>query len=220
MTQPKRILALDLGTTCGYALTFSQGGFTSGFENFKPKNHESHGKRYLNFKTFLESTIITNDWCVFYEMVHSHAGTDAAHMFGGYMATLQSFCEEREISYQGVAVGTIKKGITGKGTASKDEVKEAVSRIIGTKKDNDNEADAIAVLNIALKITQNMTLEEYMKQYENLPKVYEFPKEHYFKMMNKELKELNGKELETAEKELEEFVTRTTGLLNVKIKLL
>ena len=46
-------------------------------------------------------------------------GTDAAHVYGGFLATLTSWCEQRAIAYQGVPVGTIKRFITGKGNADK-----------------------------------------------------------------------------------------------------
>ena len=50
-----------------------------------------------------------------------------------------------EIPYQGVPVGTIKRHITGKGNADKQEVIAAV-RERGFSPADDNEADAIALL--------------------------------------------------------------------------
>ena len=44
-----------------------------------------------------------------------HAGTDAAHVYGGLMATLTAWAELRGVPYAGVPVGTIKRHVTGKG---------------------------------------------------------------------------------------------------------
>ena len=59
-----------------------------------------------------------------------------------------SFCEEMETPYEGIGVGTIKKHITGKGNANKEEVIDAVSSKIRQVED-DNEADALAILDYA-----------------------------------------------------------------------
>ena len=74
-----------------------------------------------------------------------HAGTDAAHVYGGFLATLTAWCEQHGIAYQGVPVGTIKRYATGKGNADKQAVIAAV-RARGFEPADDNEADAIAIL--------------------------------------------------------------------------
>ena len=75
------------------------------------------------------------------------------------MATLTAWCEDREIPYEGVPVGTIKKHATGKGNAGKDEVKKAMVAKGHVPKD-DNEADALAqlyyVLTYATPSTSNI----------------------------------------------------------------
>ena len=43
------ILALDLGTTTGWALRGSDGHITSGSESFRPQRFEGGGMRYLRF---------------------------------------------------------------------------------------------------------------------------------------------------------------------------
>ena len=68
-------------------------------------------------------------------------GTDAAHVYGGLLATLSAWCEQRGIAYQGVPVGTIKRFIAGKGNADKTAVIAAV-RARGFAPADDNEADA------------------------------------------------------------------------------
>ena len=82
---------------------------------------------------------------IYFEEVRRHAGTDAAHLYGGFLATLTSWCEQQGIAYQGVPVGTIKRFMTGKGNADKAAIIAAV-RAQGFAPADDNEADAIAIL--------------------------------------------------------------------------
>ena len=86
---------------------------------------------------------------LYFEEVRRHAGTSAAHSYGGFLATLTAWCEHHSIPYSGVPVGTIKKHVTGKGNAGKAEVMAAV-RALGHKPADDNEADALALLSWAL----------------------------------------------------------------------
>ena len=80
-----------------------------------------------------------------FEEVRSHAGTDAAHLYGGFLAHLSAWCEERGVAYEGVPVGTIKRFATGRGNADKAAMIAAV-RARGFAPADDNEADAIALL--------------------------------------------------------------------------
>ena len=104
------ILALDLGTTTGWALRALDGLITSGTVSFRPSRYDGGGMRYLRFTNWLTeldqlSGPIAAIW---YEEVRRHVGTDAAHVYGGLMATLTAWAELRGVPYQGVPVGTIK----------------------------------------------------------------------------------------------------------------
>ena len=55
------------------------------------------------------------------------------------------WCEQHEVPYQGVPVGTIKRHVTGKGNADKAAVIAAI-RARGFNPADDNEADALAIL--------------------------------------------------------------------------
>jgi hypothetical protein len=115
------MLALDLGTTTGWALSSRDGHITSGSESFKPGRFEGGGMRYLRFKRWLTEVKQCADSidAVYFEEVRRHAGVDAAHAYGGFLAHLTAWCEHHQIPYQGVPVGTIKKHATGKGNAGK-----------------------------------------------------------------------------------------------------
>ena len=145
------ILALDLGTITGWALRGSDGHITSGSESFRPQRFEGGGMRFLRFKRWLtELKAITSDIdCLHFEEVRRHVSTDAAHAYGGFLATLTAWCEHHQIPYQGVPVGTIKKHATGKGNASKEEM-VASAQARGHAPTDDNEADALALLHWAI----------------------------------------------------------------------
>ena len=103
--------------------------------------------RYLRFKKWLGEISATvgeiNE--IYFEEVRRHSSTDAAHVYGGLMATLTAWCEARNIAYQGVPVGSIKKHATGKGNAGKPEM-VAAAQAKGYPITDDNEADALALL--------------------------------------------------------------------------
>ncbi|NQV82598.1 MAG: hypothetical protein HQ494_02150 [Rhodospirillales bacterium] len=141
------VLALDLGTTTGWALRTMDGRIVSGTHDFRPRRFEGGGMRYLRFTDWLvELAMHSHGICrVVFEEVRRHVGTDASHIYGGFLATLTSWCEEHEIPYQGVPVGTIKRHVTGKGNANKAAVIAAVEAR-GFAPADDNEADAIALL--------------------------------------------------------------------------
>lgn len=144
------ILALDLGTTTGWALRTRDGAVTGGTQSFRPQRFEGGGMRFLRFKRWLTELKAHADGIdsLHFEEVRRHVSTDAAHAYGGFLATLTSWCEHHQIPYQGVPVGTIKKHATGKGNASKDEMITAMRRL-GHVPTDDNEADALAILHWA-----------------------------------------------------------------------
>ena len=150
MPPPERcrtILALDLGTTTGWALRGFGGLITTSTASFKPGRYDGGGMRYLRFTNWLTEIDRLSGpiEAIYFEEVRRHTGTDAAHVFGGLMASLTSWAELRGIPYQGVPVGTIKKHATGKGNAPKRAMIDAAHKR-GFSPADDNEADAIAIL--------------------------------------------------------------------------
>ena len=145
------ILALDLGQRTGWAVRSRDGAIASGVQEFRPGRFEGGGMIWLRFRAWLQEVDETSGGVgvVVFEEVRRHLGTSAAHAFGGYLAHLTAWAEANKIPYQGVPVGTIKRHITGKGNADKQAVIEAV-RKLGFQPADDNEADALALLNWAL----------------------------------------------------------------------
>lgn len=146
-------LALDLGTVTGWAMRTADGHTVSGTESFKPGRFEGGGMRYLRFRRWLTELKATTDGlgAVYFEEVRRHAGVDAAHAYGGFLATLTAWCEHHGIPYSGVPVGTIKRHATGKGNADKAAML-AAARAMGHEPADDNEADALALLSYARSI--------------------------------------------------------------------
>lgn len=145
-----KIMNLDLGTKTGFAVG-NAAHMVSGTWNLKPGRFDGGGMRFVKFRQRVDEVHkaygLTH---VFFEEVRRHAGTDAAHVYGGLMATLTAWCEENSLPYQGVPVGTIKKNFTGNGNASKDMmIAECVRR--GFQPADDNEADAVGLMDWALK---------------------------------------------------------------------
>ena len=149
MKKNKNYLAIDLGTTMGWAV---KKGDTqkiySGTVSFKEKTRLcGAGLRFYEFRNWLDLVISRLDGleCVYSEAVVAHSATQAAQIYGGFAATLQVWCADNEVPLKGFPVGTIKKNFTGRGNANKkDMMAEAVRR--GYNPSTDNAADAIAIL--------------------------------------------------------------------------
>lgn len=141
------LLSLDLGTQMGWALRNQYNAIQSGTVSFKNGRYEGGGMRFVRFTAWLDEMLNSchNIDVVYFEEVRRHTNTDAAHVYGGFLGALSAWCEAKEIPYQGIPVGTIKKHVTGMGNANKEAVIEAV-KTRGHMPQDDNEADAIALL--------------------------------------------------------------------------
>lgn len=145
------ILALDLGTRCGWALR-SRGVTRSGTESFAPRARDGAGQRWLRFCRFLGELSRDADLgVVYFEDVKRHPPGQviAAHVYGGFLAHLEVWSETRNVPMRGVGVGVVKKHWTGKGNAVKADMLR-VARERGLRPADDNEADALAILDLAL----------------------------------------------------------------------
>jgi hypothetical protein len=150
------VLAQDLGTATGWTFNPNIGVIVSGTWDLYPRKDETEGERHKKFQYALaefrdEHCVGSENWLqgakleVVYEDVRRHAGTIAAHVYGGLLATLKMWCIEKGVTCTGVGVGQIKKFWTGKGNATKEQmIDEARAR--GFDPIDDNEADALALL--------------------------------------------------------------------------
>ena len=141
------VLALDFGAATGWALHARDGHITSGTAEFRNDRWQGGGMRFLRFRQWLTEVKHASDGLdrVVYEQVRRHAGVDASHAYGGWLAILTAWCEHHVIPYEGVPVGTIKRFATGRGNADKAAMIAAM-RARGFTPADDNEADALALL--------------------------------------------------------------------------
>ena len=84
---PRAVLALDLGTTTGWALRLNTGGTVSGVMTFKPSRFEGGGMRYLRFRRWLDEMIDLAGGLerVVFEEVRRHVSTDSSHAYGFFL---------------------------------------------------------------------------------------------------------------------------------------
>jgi Holliday junction resolvasome RuvABC endonuclease subunit len=146
------ICALDLATKTGYASSAS-GVVTSGVFCCASKPKEPWGAKFLRFRGWLR------DWleqekpdALAYEEVRRWSSGDAAKAYCGLRAVMLMECYIRSIPVEGYAVGTIKKQFAGSGKASKQDMIDAAIRTLGIYPADDNEADALAVMTLALSV--------------------------------------------------------------------
>ena len=153
------VLALDLGSQCGWALSES-GRIESGVEAFEIARHESRGMRFVRFNRWLEKIAFrpygdgvstVSPYLIVYEQAHQRGGA-ATEVAAGFITRVHEFCATRELEFSSVHTATLKKWTTGRGNAKKPEMIAAVVRRWGAALDiDDNEADAVALLHYALQ---------------------------------------------------------------------
>jgi Holliday junction resolvasome RuvABC endonuclease subunit len=146
------IMAIDLGTKSGWAIGSTSNILFGSIDCSIDPQFEGGGIRYLKFRRAINEMFLTYkpDYIV-YEAVQGHRSTYSAQIYGSYKSHLQALAEEYSIPYEGVHSGTLKKYATGKGNASKDQMKKACRDKLGVIPNNDDEADAIWLLSYAMK---------------------------------------------------------------------
>lgn len=139
-----RVLAIDPGTSCGWAVRHAAASWDSGVWDLAPRRHEGGGMRFLRLRAYLREVLdrFPPD-LVAYEEVRMHRGVDAAHIYGGIVAVVVEECEARKLPYASIHYATAKRTATGKGNADKSAmVAAAAARWPRAEPYDDNEADA------------------------------------------------------------------------------
>lgn len=153
-----RVLALDLGTSCGWAVLSANGGrLSSGTWDVSPRRGESAGMRPLRLRRHLrELAAAWEPALLAYELVERHRGTDAAHVYGELRGVLleEGVLLGLPVSAHGVA--SIKSRATGRGNADKEQMCAAArarwgapAEVPGDPEAGDDEADALWAAEVA-----------------------------------------------------------------------
>ena len=164
-----RLVGIDTGSKCGYSFVdFDENNIPTkadpnlcGVWDLSSKRNEGAGMRFVRLKGYLIELAPT---LLLYEEVQSHfKSSAAAQMYGGVRSIITSYCEEHDVPYAGIPVGTIKKRATGKGNSGKPAMIQAAIDFFGAEqlsidragKRDDDIADALWICQIGI--------EEYIK---------------------------------------------------------
>jgi Holliday junction resolvasome RuvABC endonuclease subunit len=138
------IIGIDPATKCGWAVLKDGIPIASGTWDLSSRRHEGGGMRYLRcHKYFTELIESVDAKAMAYEEIRRHRGVDAAHVYGGIVGQITAICEDKQLPFTAIPVGTIKKRATGKGNASKEAMVAAANNTFDITVVDDNEADAI-----------------------------------------------------------------------------
>lgn len=143
------ILSIDPATKCGWAHSCGE----SGTWDLSVRRDESAGMRLVRLRGKLTEIVLD----VGVDLVVYEAARHAAPKMQGALVVqamiqgvLIAWCEEHGIEYRGVSPSEVKKHATGKGNANKALVIEAaMARWPGRYIRDDNEADALWILDLA-----------------------------------------------------------------------
>jgi len=139
-----KILAVDPGTTCGWAHSCG----VSGVWDLSVRPDESSGMRLVRFRSKLNE--IKNSLgidIVVFEAARNLKYGHAVKIAGEFQGVLELWCIDNKIEYKGYSPTEIKKFATNKGNASKEEVLKAASKRWNVT--DHNEADALWLLSLA-----------------------------------------------------------------------
>jgi len=139
-----KILSLDVASVCGWATSTD----IYGTWNMKTIKDESMGMKLIRFKAKITEVCAHEEIeLIVYERPagqHANSIIHQAKMIG----VLEKFCEENDIEYRAFSASEIKKFATGKGNCGKAAMIEAAKEKYEYDGDDDNEADAIHMLEL------------------------------------------------------------------------
>ena len=144
------VLALDIGTSTGWAITRQPGRIESG--RVMLRNGEREGERMHAFRRWLSETMtrVGDIDFVTWEDAFRQPGI-ATQVHHRLVGVLLEFCERNRIGYLKVPTSTIKKFATGSGRADKPAMIAAAQAAgFRIRTDAHDEADALHLLRYVL----------------------------------------------------------------------
>jgi len=142
-----KILALDIASLTGWAHSLG----SSGVWLLKPKKDESGGIRLIRFANKLKwlKKALGIDIIAYEAARHGGRATRGLVTHSELQGVVKALSEELEYEYKGYSPTAIKKFATGNGKASKEDMIKAACKFSGRNITDDNEADAICLLEMA-----------------------------------------------------------------------
>ena len=139
-----KILAIDPASMLGWAISNT----LYGTWDLKTRRDESMGMKLLrlNFKLKEIYSLEKFDLLVYERPAGRHAASiiHQAKLIG----EMERWCEKNHIAYRAYSATEMKKFATGKGNAGKPMMIEAAQKKLGYTGNDDNEADALWLLNL------------------------------------------------------------------------
>jgi len=140
-----KILAIDQASHAGWAISND----IYGEWDMTTRKDESIGMKLIRFKAKLKEIHEAEKLdLIVYERVAGQYKSSLIHA-AKLVAIIESFCEENGIQYKAYSAKEIKSFATQKGNASKAMMIQAAKELYGYNGNNDNVADALAMLNLA-----------------------------------------------------------------------
>jgi len=138
------ILAVDPASEFGWALSNAEYGTW----DLRTRKDESQGMKLIRLEGKLnEIHQVRGLDLIVYERPAGR-NTDSVIKHGKLVGTIEKWCENNNIEYAGYSASEIKKFATGKGNSGKPAMISAAKQKYGYKGSNDNEADALHLLNM------------------------------------------------------------------------
>lgn len=139
------ILSLDIGTNCGWA--HSSG--PSGVERFEQRRGDSPGMRWLAYVAWLQRMLLTAPFeIIVYERPGFLKSRAANHVLNVMVGLTEKVAAEQRLEITFRESKEVKKWATGKGNADKAAMLAAAQQKFGPHITNDNEADALWLLDL------------------------------------------------------------------------
>lgn len=139
------ILAIDPASMLGWAVSNDEYGTW----DLRTRKDESIGMKLLRLKAKLvEMHHLTKFTLVVYERAAGQHKASIIHQ-SKLIGLIEHWCEEMQIDYKAYSATEIKKFATGKGNAGKPAMIKAAQEKLGYTGNDDNEADALWILNLA-----------------------------------------------------------------------
>lgn len=138
------VLSLDIASTTGWAIS----PILYGTWDLKTRKDESMGMKLIRFRSKLrEVCLLENIKVVIYERPAGQHKNSIIHE-AKLIAIVEEFCEENNIDYRAYSAKEIKSFATGSGNSGKPAMIKAAQEKYGYQGNNDNEADAILMLEL------------------------------------------------------------------------